>query len=44
MKRREMLKCLLAMAGSAAVGVGSLLANAQDYLAKLFVFAYLETR
>ena len=38
MKRRGMLKCLPATAGSAAAGFGSLLANAQNYLAKLFVF------
>ena len=37
MKRRGMLKCLPVTAGSAAAGFGSLLANAQNYLAKLFV-------
>jgi len=38
MKRREMLKCLLATVGSAAAGFRLPLANAQDYLGKLFVF------
>ena len=38
MKRREMLKCLLATAGSAAAGFRLPLASAQDYLGKLFVF------
>ena len=38
MRRREMLKCLLATAGSAAAGFRLPLANAQDYLGKLFVF------
>ena len=38
MKRREMLKCLLATAGSAAAGFRLPLANAQDYVGKLFVF------
>ena len=38
MKRREMLKCLLATAGSVAAGFRMPLANAQDYLGKLFVF------
>ena len=38
MKRREMLKCLLATAGSAAAGFRLPLANAQDYFGKLFVF------
>ena len=38
MKRREMLKCLLATAGSVAAGFRLPLANAQDYLGKLFVF------
>ena len=37
MKRREMLKCLLAAAGSAAAGFRLPLANAQDYLGKLLV-------
>ena len=38
MKRREILKCLLATAGSAAAGFRLPLANAQDYFGKLFVF------
>jgi len=38
MKRREMLKCLLATAASAAAGFRLPLANAQDYVGKLFVF------
>ena len=38
MQRREILKCLLATVGSAAAGFRLPLANAQDYLGKLFVF------
>ena len=38
MRRREILKCLLATVGSAAAGFRLPLANAQDYLGKLFVF------
>ena len=38
MKRRELLKGLLATVGSAAAGFRLPLANAQDYLGKLFVF------
>ena len=38
MNRREMLKCLLATAGSVAAGFRLPLANAQDYMGKLFVF------
>ena len=38
MKRRELLKCLLATVGSAAAGFRLPLADAADYLGKLFVF------
>ena len=38
MRRRELLKGLLAVAGSAAAGFRLPLAYAQDYLGKLFVF------
>ena len=38
MKRRELLKGLLATAGGAVAGFRLPLANAQDYLGKLFVF------
>ena len=38
MKRREILKCLLATAGSAAAGFRLPLTHAADYLGKLFVF------
>ena len=38
MKRREMLMCLVATVGSAAVGFRLPLGYAQDYLGKLFVF------
>ena len=38
MRRRELLKGLLATVGSAAAGFRLPLANAQDYLGKLFIF------